>query len=101
MSDDIRDKLFNLLDIINNNKKVKRMKQLKTEIYESDDLKKLLNDFHDLSDDEYSDKYIQLKEKILNNKIITEYKVLENELYFTVLEINKMLNGLIDKRKCK
>lgn len=100
MNDDIRNKLYELLDVIDNNEKVYRMKKLKNEIYNCSELKQLFDEFRKISDNEYSDKYVKLKKEILSNNIISEYKSLENELYFTVLEMNKILNSLVNKRKC-
>ncbi len=100
MNEEIRNKLYNLLDTIDNNEKVIRMKKLKKDIYASSKLKELFDEFRIVSNNEYSERYIKLKKDILNNSIISEYKSLENELYFTVLEMNKLLNSLVNKRMC-
>lgn len=92
-------KLDELLASIGENEKVKKMKKLKKEIKNDKELKKLLDEFHK-EENVYSSKYIELKTKIIENEKVKEYKILENELYFTVLEMNKKLNTLIDKKEC-
>ena len=99
MINEVNDKLNELLEEIDNNPKILRLKELKEEIYKDETLKQQLEDFRKL-DNEYSSRYIELKKQILENSLVKEYKSLENELYFCVLEINKRLNTLLDRRKC-
>lgn len=99
MIDEINDNLNELLDEIDNNPKILRLKELKEQIYKDKELKQKLEDFRNLNN-EYSSKYIELKKEILDNPLVKEYKTLENELYFCVLEMNKRLNTLLDRKKC-
>ena len=99
MISEISDKLDELIDEIDNNPKVLKLKQLKEQIYKDENLKQQLEQFRNL-DNEYSSKYIELKKLILENPLVKEYKLLENELYFCVLEVNKRLNTLLDRKKC-
>ena len=99
MIDEINDNLNELLDEIDNNPKIFRLKELKEQIYKDKELKQKLEDFRNLNN-EYSSKYIELKKEILDNPLVKEYKTLENELYFCVLEMNKRLNTLLDRKKC-
>ena len=75
------------------------MKELKERIYNDKILEKKLKEFREL-ENKYSKEYVELKRDILDNSLVREYQQLENELYFTVLEINKRLNSLIDRKKC-
>lgn len=100
MNDLIYEKLDEVRLAIRNNEKIQRMKSLKKEIYEDSKLKEQLDSFHNIWNDEYSSSYVELKKEILSNPKVSEYKELENELYFTVLDINKELNTLVNKRKC-
>ncbi len=100
MNDLIYEKLDEVRLAIRNNEKIQRMKRLKKEIYEDSKLKEQLDSFHNIWNDEYSSSYVELKKAILSNPKVSEYKELENELYFTVLDINKELNTLVNKRKC-
>ena len=99
MINEVNDKLNELLDEIDNNPKILRLRELKEQIYEDEILKQQIEDFRKL-DNEYSSRYIELKKQILNNSLVKEYKQLENQLYFCVLEINKRLNTLLDRKKC-
>ncbi len=100
MTEEVRDKLFDLIDTINNNKKVLRMKKLKKSIYNDKSISEDLSSFKKIMDNPYDNEYIYKKSKILDNKMIKEYKELENELFFIVQSINKDLKSLIDRKKC-
>ena len=100
MNEEIRQKLNELIDSIENDPKVLKLKKLKEEIYEDVNLKKDLEKFNRIKDFEYSKEYIELKTKIIENPKVSEYRMLENELYFIILQMNKELNKLIDKKGC-
>lgn len=99
MTEEINSKLNDLIDSIDNNLKTIKMKELKERIYNDKILEKKLKEFREL-ENKYSKEYVELKRDILDNSLVREYQQLENELYFTVLEINKRLNSLIDRKKC-
>ncbi len=101
MTFEINEKLDEVVDTIRNNEKVKRMQELKKEMYSDRELSRNLEDFRKIQLNSYSYEYVEKKKKILENEYVKEYKVLENELYFTVLEINKRLNTLLDREKCE
>lgn len=88
-------KLDELLNTIDNNKEIIRMKKLKEEIYKDKNLKIKLDEYKKECENPYSSKYVELKKELLDNELIKEYRTLENELYFIVLEINKKLNKVI------
>ena len=100
MSEDIRLKLDELIDSIDNDPKVLKLKKLKKEIYEDEHLKSDLERFNRIKDLEYSSEYISLKSKIIENPKVSEYRKLENELYFTVLQMNKELSELVERKGC-
>ena len=100
MTEEINEKLYDLIDTIKNNKKVLRMKELKKDIHNDKSISKDLDSFHKIMDNQYDEEYISLKKKILDNKTISEYKSLENELFMVVLKMNKNLKNLIDRKKC-
>ena len=100
MSEDIRLKLYELIESIETNPKVLKLQELKNEIYNDEELKKDIEEFNRVKDFEYSNEYISLKSKIIENPKVLEYRKLENELYFTVLQMNKELNKLVGKGKC-
>ena len=99
MNSEVDKKLDELVDTINSNEKIIRMKELKEMIYSDKKLKEDLETYRNL--DEYSIDSTKLKEKIIENPLVKEYRKLENELYFTVLDMNKLLNSLIGKGSCR
>lgn len=100
MTEQILEKLDNLFNNLDKCDEVIKMKQLKQEIESNEELKCLLEKYHN-TDNKYSKEYVELKKQIIENPSINEYRSLENELYFTVLEMNKKLNKLVDKKRCQ
>ena len=94
MTEQILEKLDNLFNNLDKCDEVIKMKQLKQEIESNEELKCLLEKYHN-TDNKYSKEYVELKKQIIENPLI------ENELYFTVLEMNKKLNKLVDKKRCQ
>lgn len=99
MNDEVNKKLDELVDTINSNENIIKMKELKEKIYSDKKLKEDLESYRKL--DQYSGDSIRLKERIIENPLVKEYRTLENELYFTVLDMNKLLNSLIGKGSCR
>ncbi len=100
MFDNIYENLDNLIKVLNNNKKVTRMIELKNEINSDKDIKIKIDNFRKIQSNSYSNEYVLLKKEILSNKLISEYKDLENELFIVILNINKELNSLVGKKGC-
>lgn len=93
-------KLDELIIEIDNNKKIKEMINIKRDILLDENLRILLERLREENENPFSSSYIDIKSKIIDNELVKNYRILENELYFTVLEINKRINGLIDRSKC-
>lgn len=74
------------------------MIELKEKIYGDDILSNLLNKYRNL--DKYDPNFLTTKEEIISHPLITRYRELENKLYFTILEANRNLNTLVDKKGC-
>lgn len=100
MKEEINNKLDEIIDLIINNDKTIKLKDIKEKIYNDKDLKKYLDELHNI-DNIYSNVYIKLKEQVINNQYIKEYRELENEFYYLILDINTKLNTLINKKVCK
>ena len=94
MNEEISEKLDELIYTIKNNPEVKELLKLKEAIYSNEDLKKDLDDYRN------SYNSIELKSKIINNDLVKKYRQLENKLYFTVLDMNKILNEIVEKGSC-
>ena len=100
MNEKILDRIDSLFKELNNCDEILKMKKLKDEITSNEELKNLLEKYH-IMDNKYSKEYVELKKQIIENSLISEYRSLEDELYFTVLEMNKRLNKLVDKKRCQ
>lgn len=100
MNEKILDRIDNLFKELDNCNEILKMKKLKDEITSNEELKNLLEKYRNM-DNKYSKEYVELKKQIIENPLISEYRSLEDELYFTVLEMNKRLNKLVDKKRCQ
>ncbi len=100
MNEKILDRIDSLFKELNNCDEILKMKKLKEEITSNEELKNLLEKYRNM-DNKYSKEYVELKKQIIENPLISEYRSLEDELYFTVLEMNKRLNKLVDKKRCQ
>ena len=99
MNDLLQKKLDELFVELNNSKEIKQLAFFKEEIKKDNELKVLLEEYHN-SANYYDPKIIDIKRQIINNPIIKEYRSLEDELYYSVLEVNKKLETLFDKKRC-
>lgn len=100
MNEKILDRIDSLFKELNNCDEILKMKKLKEEITSNEELKNLLEKYRNM-DNKYSKEYVELKKQIIESSLISEYRSLEDELYFTVLEMNKRLNKLVDKKRCQ
>lgn len=98
MDIEIINKLDEITKIINEDKDLKRKRQLEKKIEENKDLMNKINEIKKMNT--YDPNYLKKKEKVINNKDFKEYKELEKEEYLLILEINKRLNSLKEKSEC-
>lgn len=89
------DEMFNELD---NCREIEQLLDLKEKIYNDEKLSTLLKKYREL--ERYDSNVVNIKKEIISNPLIEQYRKLENKLYFIVLESNKKLNTLIDKKGC-
>ena len=94
----INDKVEELIDILNNNRRVKRLKVLKEELNKDEELISKIEYLKKL--DQYSVDYRNLKKELFQNPKFVEYKELENEISIIILEINRKLKNLTNERSC-
>ena len=100
MNIDLIKKLDELINIFETSDEIKEIVELKKEIYEDKDLKGKIDKFNRLKENPYSSELVSIKKEILNISEVKRYKELENELLLLTFEINKKLNGLINKKRC-
>ncbi len=94
----INDKVEELIDILNNDRRVKRLKVLKKELNKDEELISKIEYLKKL--DQYSVDYRNLKKELFQNPKFVEYKELENEISIIILEINRKLKNLTNERSC-
>lgn len=92
------EKLEELSNELKNSPEIIEMLELKKKLYEDSKLSNLLNEYRKL--DKYDSKVVNIKQEIISNPLIIRYRELENKLCFTILEVNKKLNALVDKKGC-
>ena len=91
--------LNELLDEFDKSSLIKDIVRIKKEIYSDVELKELFDQYKTI-DNIYSSELIELKRKISSNEKIKEFRVLQNELNLLIIEINKRLNTLTDRKRC-
>lgn len=94
----INDKVEELIDILNNDRRVKRLKVLKKELNKDEELISKIEYLKKL--DQYSVDYRNLKKELFQNPKFVEYKELENKISIIILEINRKLKNLTNERSC-
>lgn len=98
MIEKIEEQLDDLINILDTNPNIIKEIELKNKLLSNNDLLNKIEKLKTL--DIYSNEYKELKKEIFNNKDFVEYKHLENEINLMILEINKRLNKLTDKKEC-
>ena len=91
--------LNELLDEFDKSSLIKDIVRIKKEIYSDVELKELFDQYKTI-DNIYSSELIELKRKISSNEKIKKFRVLQNELNLLIIEINKRLNTLTDRKRC-
>lgn len=91
-------KVDELINILNNDSRIKRLYELKVELNNDKSLKSKIESLKIL--DQYSTEYKDIKLDLFKNPKFVEYKELENEINILILEINQKLKTLTDERSC-
>lgn len=98
MEEDINIKISELIELLNNDIRIKKLSTLKEELKKDDSLIRKIELLKKMN--EYTNEYQNLKKKIFKNNKFVEYKELENEINFLILEINQKLKKLTNKKGC-
>jgi len=93
-------KLDELINIYENNDKLKYLIKLKKEILDDIEIKNKLDRFNIIKDNIYLKEVTEIRKELLENKKIKRYKELENNLLLLTFSINQRLNSLISKKGC-
>lgn len=92
----INNKVDELINILNNDSRIKRLYELKVELNNDKSLMSKIESLKIL--DQYSTEYKDIKLDLFKNPKFVEYKELENEINILILEINQKLKTLTDER---
>lgn len=98
MRKEINDQINNLIEILDKDERIIKLKKKKETLISNQTLIKDLEKLRNL--DIYSNEYKQLKQKLFENPDFIEFKQLENEINLLILEINQKLNTLTNERSC-
>ncbi|MBR4262593.1 MAG: hypothetical protein IKQ35_04440 [Bacilli bacterium] len=91
-------KLDELIVLFDQNSNLKRIEELKEEIYKDKELSKKIETLKNT--DQYSSNYLNLKKDLMSDSRIKEFKRLESDIILLTLSINKKLNTLVRKKGC-
>ena len=94
----INNKVDELINILNNDSRIKRLYELKVELNNDKSLMSKIESLKIL--DQYSTECKDIKLDLFKNPKFVEYKELENEINILILEINQKLKTLTDERSC-
>ena len=90
--------LDEVIDIFDKSYLIKRIQELKLDIYNDSILKDKLSLLNKTN--QYDSKYLELKQDIYSDPKINEFKKKESELILITMAINKRLNSLTRKKGC-
>ena len=96
--EEINNKIDELIGILNNDCRIKRLNKLKAELNADKNLIIKVEILKNLN--QYSNEYKNIKLELFKNSKFVEYKELENEINILILEINQKLKGLTDTKRC-
>lgn len=94
---EIEELVLDLIDVLEKNEYIEKFKVLKQELYSNKELNDLIKSYQDELD--YNNKII-LKKKLYENEIFKNIKECEIEINYIIMEINKILRELTEKRSC-
>ncbi len=87
------EKVENLKNVLDEQEKIKQIKNSNVKVLEDEELLKLIKDYNQT-------KNPSIKEKILRNKNFQDYKEQETEINFIILEINQKLKEISKRGNC-
>ena len=96
--EEINNKIDELIGILNNDYRIKRLNKLKAELNADKNLISKIETLKNLN--QYSNEYKNIKLELFKNPKFVEYKELENEINILILETNQKLKGLTDEKRC-
>ena len=94
----MQDKVYKIIDDLENVDVVKRLKEVKKEILSNDKALSLIKKFNKSKElyEKYNDNksFTNSKKELMNNKLIKEYLELQNEINILILHINNRIKEI-------
>lgn len=94
----MQDNVFKIIDDLENNDLVKRIKEIKKEIKSDSNILSMIKKYNAAKElyEKYNDKlsFVKEKENIMNNKLIKEYISIQNEINILALHINNRIKEI-------
>lgn len=97
MNNEILEKIDEIMEALEQDADIKKMKELKHHILANSHLMNKIEKVKRMSS--YSDEYVKLKKEIMENEDFKEYKRIEKKLNQIVNIINKRLNDLVKEQE--
>lgn len=98
MREFINIKLDEIIVELDQNVTIKKLTEINKKIKEEDNILTKIKQVKSL--DVYSSDYKIIKQELFTNPTFVEYKQIENDINLLILEINKRLNTLTNRKKC-
>ena len=99
------DKIYDIIDNINNLDITKKMEVIKEEIRNDEVAKKLIKKFNNAKElyekYNYKEDFIIAKKELMSNELIKAYIEIQNEFKLLGIYINNKIDKLLDNKMCK
>lgn len=99
------DKIYDIIDNINNLDITKKLEVIKEEIRNDEVAKKLIKKFNNAKElyekYNYKEDFIIAKKELMSNELIKAYIEIQNEFKLLGIYINNKIDKLLDNKMCK
>ena len=99
------DKIYDIIDNINNLDITKKLQVIKEEIRNDEVAKKLIKKFNNAKElyekYNYKEDFIIAKKELMSNELIKAYIEIQNEFKLLGIYINNKIDKLLDNKMCK
>ena len=101
----MKNEVYKLIDEIESSTLKRNLDEIKKEINNNSNVKRLLRNFEDAKKlyERYNTKeeFLRLKKEVMQNDLIKRYLNIQNEINMLTLIINKRLNKITKDKSCK
>ena len=100
MYNDVRNIVDVIIDLFDNNKDIKEMINLKTELLNDKRIVSKLERYEKLLNNPYDKECIDIKRDLLSDDRFKKYKEYEDNLFILTLNINHILKSILKEKSC-